>query len=151
MTQDIDYTSLKSLSGKEQYLLSKNFTYKNICEDFKTAEARTRRISFEISIKQELMMEKIFNLYNFDGRKDPSEKDLIDMFIFLSRCITGKNDANFVNEIIEHCAKDVNLARSYIINRAEFNKDVRISMVLCFHAIVAMIDSIFANKGTQVN
>jgi hypothetical protein len=151
MTQDIDYTNLKSLSGKEQYLLSKNFTYKNICEDFKIAESSTRRISFEISKTQQLMMKKIFNLYNFDGRKDPSEKDLIDMFIFLSRCITGKNDVSFVNEVIEYCARDVNLARSYIVNRTEFNQDVRISMVLCFHTIVAMIDSIFSKKIPAVN
>ena len=150
MTQDIDYTSLKNLNGKEQYLLSKNFTYKNICEDFKIAESSTRRISFEISEKQTRIMEKLFNLYNFDGVKEPNAKDLIEFFIFLSRCITGKN-GNAVNEVVEHIARDMSFTRDYVVDRAEFTQNVRISVVLCFDAVVAIIDDIFSNKGTAIN
>lgn len=150
MTQDIDYTSLKNLNGKEQYLLSKNFTYKNICEDFKIAESSTRRISFEISEKQTRIMEKLFNLYNFDGVKESNAKDLIEFFIFLSRCITGKN-GNAVNEVVEHIARDMSFTRDYVVDRAEFTQNVRISVVLCFDAVVAIIDDIFSNKGTAIN
>lgn len=150
MTQDIDYTSLKNLNGKEQYLLSKNFTYKNICEDFKIAESSTRRISFEISEKQTRIMEKLFNLYNFDGVKEPNAKDLIEFFIFLSRCITGKN-GNAVNEVVEHIARDMSFTRDYVVDRAEFTQNVRISVVLCFDVVVAIMDASFSNKGTAIN